>query len=88
MVVSTENRFRRAFARNARGCRQWAVVTPRRRMTKVTRHYETGDLILETIFENATGFGVGCTTHAPPYDGHSMIHRIVELVPHSRRGME
>ena len=46
-------------------------------MTKVTRRYEPETLILETIFETATGT-VSVSDFMPPYDGHSMIHRIVE----------
>jgi len=47
------------------------------KVTKVTRHYEPETLILETIFETSTG-SVSVCDFMPPYDGHSMIHRIVE----------
>ena len=46
-------------------------------MTNVTRRYEPETLILETIFETATG-SVSVCDFMPPNDGHSMIHRIVE----------
>jgi GH15 family glucan-1,4-alpha-glucosidase len=53
------------------------LIAPEGELTKVTRHYEPDTLILETIFETATG-SVSVCDFMPPYDGHSMIHRIVE----------
>src|SRR5580704_2959415 len=55
---------------------RWKIA-PKGEVTKVTRHYEPETLILETIFETATG-SVSVSDFMPPYDGHSMIHRIVE----------
>jgi GH15 family glucan-1,4-alpha-glucosidase len=53
------------------------LIAPKDEVTKVTRHYEPQTLILETIFETSTG-SVSVCDFMPPYDGHSMIHRIVE----------
>jgi GH15 family glucan-1,4-alpha-glucosidase len=53
------------------------LIAPKVEVTKVTRHYEPETLILETIFETSTG-SVSVSDFMPPYDGHSMIHRIVE----------
>jgi GH15 family glucan-1,4-alpha-glucosidase len=53
------------------------LIAPKSEVTKFTRHYEPETLILETIFETATG-AVSVSDFMPPYDGHSMIHRIVE----------
>jgi GH15 family glucan-1,4-alpha-glucosidase len=53
------------------------LIAPKGEVTKVTRHYEKETLILETIFETATG-SVSVCDFMPPNDGHSMIHRIVE----------
>ncbi len=53
------------------------LIAPKGEVTKVTRRYEPETLILETIFETATG-SVSISDFMPPYDGHSMIHRIVE----------
>jgi GH15 family glucan-1,4-alpha-glucosidase len=53
------------------------LIAPKGEVTKVTRRYEPETLILETIFETATGT-VSVSDFMPPYDGHSMIHRIVE----------
>ena len=53
------------------------LIAPTGEVTKVTRHYEPESLILQTIFETATG-SVSVYDFMPPYDGHSMIHRIVE----------
>ncbi|HXN61511.1 MAG TPA: trehalase-like domain-containing protein, partial [Acidimicrobiales bacterium] len=53
------------------------LIAPKGEVTKVTRHYEPETLILETIFETATG-SVSVCDFMPPNDGHSMIHRIVE----------
>ena len=53
------------------------LIAPKGEVTKVTRHYEPETLILETIFETPTG-SVSVSDFMPPYDGHSMIHRIVE----------
>jgi GH15 family glucan-1,4-alpha-glucosidase len=53
------------------------LIAPKGDVTKVTRRYEPETLILETIFETATGT-VSVSDFMPPYDGHSMIHRIVE----------
>ncbi len=53
------------------------LIAPKGEVTKVTRQYEPETLILETIFETATGSAV-VYDFMPPYDGHSMIHRIVE----------
>ena len=53
------------------------LIAPKGEVTKVTRQYEPDTLILETIFETSTG-SVSVSDFMPPYDGHSMIHRIVE----------
>jgi len=53
------------------------LIAPKGEVTKVTRSYEPETLILETIFETSTG-SVSVCDFMPPYDGHSMIHRIVE----------
>ncbi len=53
------------------------LIAPKDEVTKVTRRYEPETLILETIFETSTG-SVSVSDFMPPYDGHSMIHRIVE----------
>jgi GH15 family glucan-1,4-alpha-glucosidase len=53
------------------------LIAPKGEVTQVTRHYEPETLILETIFETSTG-SVSVCDFMPPYDGHSMIHRIVE----------
>jgi GH15 family glucan-1,4-alpha-glucosidase len=53
------------------------LIAPKGEVTKVTRRYEPETLILETIFETPTG-SVSVCDFMPPYDGHSMIHRIVE----------
>src|SRR6202040_3491427 len=53
------------------------LIAPKGEVTKVTRHYEPETLILETIFETSTG-SVSVCDFMPPYDGQSMIHRIVE----------
>ena len=53
------------------------LIAPKGEVTKVTRRYEPETLILETIFETATGTA-SVSDFMPPYDGHPMIHRIVE----------
>jgi GH15 family glucan-1,4-alpha-glucosidase len=53
------------------------LIAPKGEVTNVTRRYEPETLILETIFETATGT-VSVSDFMPPYDGRPMIHRIVE----------
>lgn len=53
------------------------LIAPKGEVLKVTRHYEAETLILETIFETATGT-VSVCDFMPPNDGDSTIHRIVE----------
>ncbi len=53
------------------------LIAPKGEVINVTRQYEPETLILETIFETSTG-SVSVSDFMPPYDGHSMIHRIVE----------
>jgi GH15 family glucan-1,4-alpha-glucosidase len=53
------------------------LIAPKGEVIRVTRQYEPETLILETIFQTATG-SVSVSDFMPPYDGHSMIHRIVE----------
>ena len=53
------------------------LIAPKGEVTKVTREYEPETLILDTIFETSMG-SVSVYDFMPPYDGHSMIHRIVE----------
>ncbi len=53
------------------------LIGPKDEVTEVRRRYEPETLILETIFETATG-SVSVCDFMPPNDGHSTIHRIVE----------
>ncbi len=53
------------------------LIAPKDQVTKVSRHYEPETLVLETVFETASG-SVSVCDFMPPGAGHSMIHRIVE----------
>jgi GH15 family glucan-1,4-alpha-glucosidase len=51
-------------------------IAPTARITKTRRQYRKGTLIVETVFETATG-EVCVTDFMPPRDGHSRVVRIV-----------
>ncbi len=53
------------------------LITPKGEVTKVTRRYEPETLILETLFETASG-SVSVCDFMPINDGSSSVHRIVE----------
>jgi GH15 family glucan-1,4-alpha-glucosidase len=53
------------------------LIRPKDPITRVSRHYEPETLVLETVFETATG-RVSVTDFMPPYHTETTIHRIVD----------
>src|SRR4029077_6815730 len=53
------------------------LIAPKANILSVSRHYEPETLVLETVFETASG-RVAVTDFMPPYYKDTTIHRIVE----------
>jgi GH15 family glucan-1,4-alpha-glucosidase len=53
------------------------LIAPKEQVKAVSRHYEKETLVLETVYETASG-RVAVTDFMPPYFTDTTIHRIVE----------
>jgi GH15 family glucan-1,4-alpha-glucosidase len=53
------------------------LIAPKDNITRISRRYEANTLVLETVFETATG-SVAVTDFMPPCQTEPTIHRIVE----------
>jgi hypothetical protein len=53
------------------------LIAPKDNITRISRRYEASTLVLETVFETATG-SVAVTDFMPPGHTEPTIHRIVE----------